>query len=116
MMHTQKFYPKTILFTADNDNQLTVAMALKMIDSFLSYLTVAFNVNTEPYSTAVKVANAMINVLNNRPAKKITEQDLEIFIDAWESAVKQRYPNDRQQITLDALLCKFAINLAHKNN
>lgn len=115
-MHKQKFYPTTILFKDDNGNQLTVAMALKMIDSFLSYLTIAFNADTEPYSTAVKVANAMINTLNNRPTKKITEQDLEIFIDAWESAAQQRYPNDKQQITLDAMLCKFAISFAHKNN
>lgn len=116
MVHIQKFFPTTVLFKDDSDNQLTVAMALKTIDSFLAYLTVAFNVDTEPYSTAVKVANAMINTLNNRPTKKITEHDLEAFIDTWELAAKQRYPNDKQQITLNAMLCKFAINFAHKNN
>lgn len=116
MIHIQKFFPTTVLFKDDSGNQLTVAMALKMIDSFLAYLNVAFNVDTDPYSTAVKAANAMINALNNRPTKQITAHDLEAFIDAWELAAKQRYPNDKQQITLDAMLCKFAISFAHKNN
>ena len=116
MLPTKKFYPATVLFRDENGATLTVRNALNIIDSFLGYLTITFGTNTEPFSTAVKVAKCMDNILNNKPVKKLTEADLELFIDAWEVVARNRNPENKQQIALNAIFYKYILGLKKHGN
>ena len=61
----------TVIFRDEENNAFTVANALSMIDLFLTFMRATFNTNTEPFSTAVKVAKHAGEILSNKPTINI---------------------------------------------
>ena len=58
-----KFEGNIVLKSDNNDNNITIYL-LSTIDSFLTLITAAFDVNTEPFNTVIKVMNNAKKILH----------------------------------------------------
>ncbi len=106
-----KFDENTLLPVNNVGNSITVAQALSIIDSFLTFIIENFDVSTEPFSTAIKVIKCVERVLHNQPTETPTPKDLELFLDALEKANVARWPEREQEFAQNALFCKLILKL-----
>lgn len=110
-----KFEGNIVLKSDNNDNNITIYL-LSTIDSFLTLITAAFDVNTEPFNTVIKVMNNAKKILHHQPIKeKITSADLELFIDALEKVSVFYYPEKKQEYAQKSHFCKLIAKLFTKN-
>lgn len=106
-----KFDEDTLLPIDNAGNNITVAQALSVIDSFLTFITATFDVSTEPFSTAIKVIKCVERILHNQPTETPTPKDLELFIDALEKASVAYWPERKQEFAQKALISKLILTL-----
>lgn len=102
--------------TDEQGKNITVAMVLAFIDSFLTVITATFDVSCEPYSSAIKVVKCAECVFQNQPVNYPTQKDIELFIDVLEKASVARYPEAQQEFAPKALVCKAILKIFTENN
>ena len=110
MPYPQELSPDRVIFIHPNGTPVTASAALNMIDAFLRYIENNFQINTEPFLTAIKAVESFKCALTNRPSQRPTKEELKSVIDALEKISKHRNPDAKQQIEHSVTICKMLLD------